>query len=179
MNYSQSIESHYNHCWRNQGDPRYWKKGPMEKHNPDFHVLEFQPTLNRKMWTYATCCMSARTNEAPIELHMFSNKQDESLVEILTAVAFYHQNDTALNLHHTVNFGRPWQDGSLCEYGLISLPYLDGPELEKGIIIQFYWLIPVTKQEVEFKKARGIEELERKFEAANFDYVNPLRASVV
>src|SRR5262249_2003043 len=145
-------------------------------------VLEFAPTERRKMWTYATCCMSQPTDTTPIELHIFSSQKDVNLVELLTVVAYYHKTSSKIGLHHTVNFGRPWQDTSLCEYGFVSLPFLDGPDLENLYLpgnktIKFYWLIPVTKSEVEFKSRYGIEALEQKFDSKNLDYLNPRRLS--
>lgn len=44
--------------------------------------------------------------------------------------AHFHRTGSALGLGHTVNFGRPWLPGSSCTHGLVSLPYLFGPELE-------------------------------------------------
>jgi len=89
----------------------------------------------------------------------------------------------ALDLGHTVNFGRPWLNDSLCEYGLISLPYLDGPSLEnlkKGnMTIRCLWLIPITKSEVEFKKQYGLDLLEEQFEKTQFNYLDINRRSVV
>ena len=84
---------------------------------------------------------------------------------------------------HSVNFGRPWIDGSQCDYGLISLPYLDGPDLEVLSLgsrtVKFYWLIPVTPSEVDFKKRLGLEALEVEFDRSGLDYVNPQRKSVI
>lgn len=61
-----------------------------------------------------------------------------------------------LGLGHTVNFGDPWYIGSKCEYGLISLLYLDGPNLEwlraDSKDVRFLWLISITKDEVQYKK---------------------------
>jgi len=45
--------------------------------------------------------------------------------------------------------------------------------------VRFLWLVPVTKEEVEFKKRNGLEALENEFEKKTLDYVNPLRESVV
>jgi hypothetical protein len=88
-----------------------------------------------------------------------------------------------LDLNHTVNFGRPWLPESDCDHGLISLPYLDGPAVEilkEGeMIIRCLWLIPVTNEEVEYKKRLGIESLEARFEESSFDYAYPARVSVV
>lgn len=185
MEYKDITRQHYESVWHNSGENKYWYKGPIQKLNPDFSILEFAPSANRQMWTYATCCMSDKNDVNPIELHLFSSKQDHGLVALLMAVAYYHHNDSKLNLHHTVNFGRPWQDKSECEYGLISLPYLDGPDLENLPIqssantVKCYWLVPVSKQEVEFKKRYGVEALEEKFEVAGLNYLKSGRASVV
>jgi hypothetical protein len=133
------------------------------------------------MWTYATCGMSAGIDENPIELHLFSPVQAEELVELLTVVAHYHRRGARLGLGHTVNFGRPWLPGSRCSFGLISLPYLDGPDLEVargsafGCEVRCLWLIPITAREVQFKKQRGLEALENLFQAAGIDYVDPHR----
>jgi hypothetical protein len=123
--------------------------------------------------------MSAQADADPLELHLFSPIQSDSLVELLAATAHYHLTGEYLGLNHTVNFGRPWLPGSLCDHGLISLPYLDGPALEwlicANIKVRFLWLIPITKAEVEFKKRHGIETLESIFETKKFDYLNPTR----
>ena len=65
------------------------------------------------------------------------------------------------------------------------MPYLDGSSLENLYIpsydenIKFYWLIPITNDELEFKKKYGLEALEIKFDESEFDYLNPNRSSSV
>ncbi len=123
-------------------------------------------------------------HDKPIEIHLFSLEKDESLVELLTSVAYYHMtSENKLGLWHTVNFGHPWKPNSKCEFGLISLPYLDGSELEslniKDQLVKFYWLIPITHREIEYKKKYGVDKLEDRFELAQFNYLNPLRNSVI
>ena len=124
------------------------------------------------MWTYATCGMSARICENALEIHLFSPVQAEELVELLTAVVHYHCTGAPLGLGHTVNFGRPWLAGSRCSFGLVSLPYLDGPDLEAmrdpalEWEVRCLWLIPITGRELQFKKERGLEALEDLFQAA-------------
>jgi hypothetical protein len=107
----------------------------------------------------------------------------ESHIELLTAIAHYHLTGEYLNVGHTVNFGRPWLPGSRCEFGLISLPYMDGPALEwldlSNARIRFLWLIPVTPEEVQFKKVYGLQALEEQLEASGFDCLQPLRSSVI
>jgi len=81
-----------------------------------------------------------------------------------------------------VNFGKSWIEDSPCQHGLISLPYLDGPSLENlqldGAFVRFLWIVPITGEELEFKKASGLEALESRFEKAEFNYLNPYRPSV-
>ena len=105
------------------------------------------------------------------------------MVELLVATAHYHRTAAKLSLGHSVNFGRPWIGTSKSEYGLVSLPYLDGPSLENlkadSKELKFYWLIPVTFSEVEFKKRNGLESLEELFDRAGFDFLNPERSAVV
>jgi hypothetical protein len=76
-------------------------------------------------------------------------------------------------------------DGSRCDHGLISLPYLDGPRLEHYAAtesessVRFLWLLPITETEREYVKAFGLEALEHKFDSAGLDYSNPARPSVI
>jgi len=177
------IITHYARNWQTKGESRRWRQGPTWEMPADFQVLVFPPSINRKMWTYATCGMSLQADATPIELHLFSPIQADQHVELLTVVAHYHLTGDYLDVGHTVNFGRPWLTGSSCDHGLISLPYLDGPSLEwldvDGRQYRFLWLIPVTSSEVEFKKKYGLEALEGCFEARSFDYLDKLRKSAI
>lgn len=182
--YKKVVTEHYISNWGEDFQEKTWSKGPILKLVPDFTILEFRPTSDRKMWTYATNGMSSFESSSRIELHMFSSTQDENILELLSAICYYHRKDKALGLSHTVNFGRPWQDDSKASYGLISLPYLDGPSLEVldlggGKQVCFYWLIPITREEVNFKKSFGIDALEEKFDEHQFNYLAPHRQSVV
>jgi hypothetical protein len=178
------LAGHYQSVWNRVANKRVWTKGPSEELPEGFCVLEFPPDQRRRLWTYATCGMATTTDDDPIELHLFSPVQAEELVELLTVVAHFHRTGERLSVGHSVNFGRPWLPGSRCTFGLISLPYLDGPDLEVLHSSAFkrdvrcLWLIPLTAREVEFKKGRGIEALEDLFQQANFNYADPLRPDV-
>lgn len=182
-NYLALVKDHYETIWKNKARVRKWDRGPMDAIAEDFRVLEFPPNMNRKMWTYATAGLSTIIDDEPIELHLFSSEEDENLVELLTMIGCYHRQTASLGLHHTVNFGRGWRNNSMCRYGFISLPYLDGPDLEnlsvKDSVIKFYWLIPINNLELSYKKEYGSDALEDKFEEAGLDYLDPERASVV
>jgi hypothetical protein len=182
---SQSIASHYISCWQNQPAIKRLDRGPFWELPTSFCVLEFAPTSSREIWTYATCGMAQPSDNEPLELHLFSRHQDDLHVELLTVVAHFHRTANPLHLGDTVNFGRPWMLGSACEYGLISLPYLDGPALENfrsaqfQNTVRFLWLIPITRAEREYKIAQGIEALEQRFEHAALNYIDPSRRSVI
>lgn len=184
LNYVKSIRQHYKQCWDRTSAVMCWNKGPTHELPPEFCVLRLPPRPAKAMWTYATCGMSLSSDPEPLELHVFAPVQcDEELVELLTVVAHYHRTGSFLHLGDTVNFGRGWIDNSNCDHGLISLPYLDGPELEwldtDETKVRFLWLIPVTTTEVEYKRKFGLESLEAKMETSSFDYLNPHRPSVV
>lgn len=158
---------------------------PLLEELPDgFEVLEFTPHLRRNMWIYATTQMSEASHETGLELHLFSPRQQPSLAEILSFMAYYHNATAQLEVGYTVDFGMPWLEGSACRYGLISLPYMDGPQLEnlylpKGRDLKCLWLVPITESERDFKSKHGLEALETKFEEAEFNYLDPVRESVV
>jgi hypothetical protein len=179
--YREWLIGHYERVWKKRGMPREWSQGPVKELPEGFCVVEFPPGSGRDMWTYATCGMSTAGDDAPIELHLFSSAQAEELVELLTVTAHYHRTGARLGLGHTVNFGRPWRPGSRCSYGLISLPYLDGPDLEVARSpvllrdVHCFWLIPITARELQLKKQRGLQALEDLFQAAEINYVDPLR----
>lgn len=127
--------------------------------------------------------MSINEESQYLELFILAPTENDFLIDLLVAVAYYHVSGHHLGLGHTINFGCPWYDGSKCDYGLISLPYLDGSSLEwlKTDLkdIQFLWLIPITKEEVEYKKNNGLEALECLFEENSLNYINPFRQSLV
>ena len=181
--YSKQIEVHYAQLWSPATGRHKLSKGPVHELPSCFEILEFQRT--RDMKAYATLCMSQFTDppEDRLELHLFAPPQGETdcLTEILSATAHYHRTGSRLGLGHSINFGQPWLPGSRCTFGLLSLPYLDGPELERLVEpeVRFLWLIPVTEKEVAYKKKYGMEALEQRFEEAQFNYLDPLRHGVV
>jgi hypothetical protein len=180
--YIKELRRHYERVWGASSGVAHWTQGPVGELPKAFGVAVFPPRAERSYWVYATLGMSIGYRES-IELHLFSPRQADELVELLTVVAHYHRTGNRLGLHHTVNFGRPWLTNSTCSYGLISLPYLNGPELEwlasSDLRIRSLWLLPITEAERDFKKRKGTEALERLFEEHQVDYLNPERRSLV
>ncbi|MDU0369738.1 suppressor of fused domain protein [Hymenobacter endophyticus] len=177
------LQQHLQNHWQMEAKQMLWQSGPTGKLDAAFRVLEFPPGPVHAMWIYSTLGMSLNRPENPVELHIFSDKQNATLVELLTAVASYHRNGLPLDLHHTVNFGRLWQDNSAASFGFVSLPYLDGEGLEvfewKDEQLHNLWLIPITEEERDYKISNGWDALEDVFEAAQLQYTNPYRASCV
>lgn len=135
------------------------------------------------MWAYATCGMTPTAERDLLELFLLSPCQTEKHGELLTLIAHYHQTGARLGLGHTVNFGRPWLEPSLCSFGLLSLPYTIGPRLENarfaGTTVRVLWLLPITLAERDFKVDAGLTALEDLFERRQVDYLNSNRPSVV
>jgi len=182
--YTESLCSHYESYFGVKGTRKDWIIGPTEKLHPDFYILEVAPNKVHNMWTYLTVGMSFdRTDENLIELFVFSPEKSDSIIELLTLNASFHRNSEFLNLHHTVNIGQPWLNNSKCDYGFISLPYLDGEKLELfnygKKTIHCYWLIPITEKERDFKSENGCEALEQLFEDGSLDYLNPSRKCLI
>lgn len=180
--YAELIERHYSEIWSSPIDSIRLQQGPIAQLPEDFSVLVIRRTP--EVVAYATKCMSQLSDENRLELHLLASAKrapDFGAAEILTAAAHYHRTGAPLGLGHTVNFGRPWFPESSCDHGLVSLPYLDGPGLEliEDPAVRFLWLVPITSSELRFKKDRGLEALEQRFEEAQFDYLDPFRPSVV
>lgn len=181
--YTDTLRQHFEAYFGKSGKQLRLEYGPQEKLHSDFYVLEIAPNNRHSMFCYCTVGMSAdRLDENLIELVLYSPRPDNSIVELLTFCASYHRNKLPLNIHHTVNVGQPWLDNSKCDHGFISLPYLDGEDLELfnfgGQIIRCYWFIPITEKERDFKIKNGCEALEQLFEENQFDYLNPNRESL-
>lgn len=180
--YLRRIEQHLTKHWGSFEEQK-WASGPMKEVAPDFCVLKFNPSSKQSLFTFATKGMSDQGDAERVECFILSPEPSPALCELMTIVAWFHRTGDRLGLGHIVNFGRPWLTRSSCEYGLFSLPYLAGPNLECLPIdnsqTRFLWLIPITLQERDFAIQLGLEALEQRLEAANFDYANPSRPSVV
>ena len=182
--YTETLRKHYKKYFGTSGSIKRWTKGPQDKLHPDFYVLEVGPNQVHNMWTYLTVGMSLdRTDDNLVELFIYSPNQDDSLVELLTINASFHRNSEPLNIHHTVNIGQPWISNSGCDHGFISLPYLDGEELElfeyNDRTFHCYWFIPITELERDYKIEKGCEALEQLFEDKQLDYLNPQRNCLI
>ncbi|MGX6604732.1 suppressor of fused domain protein [Micromonosporaceae bacterium Da 78-11] len=151
---------------------------------PEFRMLVVGPGPRGDFWTYITlgCWSAVHRDGQGIEFMMTSSRREETVIEVLAMVAYYHATDH-LDHWHTMPIGRPWLPGSACDHLLVSLPYLHGPELEvcdlPGGQARLLWLLPITAAEKAFRQRHDTELLERCFDDAEMDPTDPLRASVV
>jgi hypothetical protein len=182
--YIERLQQHYERHFSQLGKRLNLGSGPREKLHPDFFILEIPPNQKHSMYVYCTAGMSVdRLDEPLTELFVYSPKADMALVELMTVCASYHRNKLPLGIHHTVNIGQPWLEDSKCDHGFISLPYLDGEDLEvfnfEGNVIRCYWFIPITEKERDYKIEKGCEALEQLFEDKQFNYLDPQRKCLV
>lgn len=167
--YSDRLLDHYEYFF----DVDYsGVKSDLDGLSNDFCVVKFPPTDQREVWVYTTLCMSCNEDFSPIELYLYSSVENDKIVDILTNIAHYHQNTSKLEATQVIEFGQPWFEGSNCDFGLLCPPYLDGPEFEECGNISCYWLLPITKQEADFRIEFGMEALEEKFGSDDFDFLD-------
>lgn len=182
--YNAALEQHYDKVWHCKDMQKSFDaNGRIVMVNPDFKVLEIMPSSKSSIWTYATVGMAGKYGDAGIELHVFSDIKNPIWVGILESVAHFHLTEARLSIGHTVNFGVGIVEDSNLTHGLISLPYLDGQNLELFSYgsqkISCLWLIPISQSELQYKKLYGLEALERIFEKTGFAYSDAKRLSVV
>lgn len=65
LQYCCEIYEHYLSHWGSDVESIEFKKGPIAQLPNAFRVLRFPPHSPRKMWTYATLCMSQPKDENP------------------------------------------------------------------------------------------------------------------
>jgi hypothetical protein len=161
-----------------------WESGPILRQNPHFRVLRIAPAHESDVWTYASIGAWAATEDQGrgLEFVIATRAQDPRAVELLAMITYYHRGGK-LGLGHTFPIGEPWLPGSRCDHLLVSLPYPWGPDLETCHVgdrhVDFLWLVPITKQERDFKAANGLEALESLFEDRGLKYWDPDRISHV
>lgn len=172
---------------------RNWGGAEVEFRSPGAPIEEVAPLLSFARYSrscgscaYATRGLSAVNREAPLELFLLAKREQaltnqSELLEALAAISHFHATGASLGVGHTVNLGRPWIPGSSCSHALVSLPYLDGPDLETGGGLSFecLWLVPITPGELAFKKVMGLEALESALEASGVDVVDFFRPAAL
>jgi len=168
---------------------------PLEERLPQLKLVRVAPGDDVGDWVYVTIgawrtTVDERDQHGLLEFILGAAEDHPSHLETLGMVANYHADPAErLGVGHTLPIGRPWVAGSSCDHLLVSRPYPWGPKLEICPLgddhVHFLWLLPITNEERDFKSERdergenGLEELERRFDAAGIEWWRPDRPSVV
>lgn len=155
------------------------KESKLSQSNPDFAVLKYPPSDQFPMWRYVTLGMSSADDQRPIELYMVSSNEHDFIVDILTWVAYYHQNGSKLWIDDSFEIGEPWYEGSKCTHGLVCYPYIDSPEFKDCGDTSCLWLLPITEDEFEYHNEFGTFALEEKFAQCELNFLDYFRNGVV
>ncbi|MFE5628897.1 suppressor of fused domain protein [Streptomyces sp. NPDC056543] len=162
-------------------------KGPIEERVPGFRVFRVHPAHPGDWWLYVTsgCWEATQHDGHGTEFFLAAPRDDWTNLESVTVNAYYHcgPEHQRLDVGHTVPIGRPWLDDSDCDHYLVSLPYPFGPDFEVcqwegGAHARILWLLPITAAEKDYRRERGLEALEVRFDEHAIDPVDPGRASV-
>jgi hypothetical protein len=176
---NSDLIGHYSKTWGNHIVLQYNRNLERVHLNEGFCICIFEPTKTRRSWVYSTCGLAEKVPEKPVEVFLYTPVAADEPVDILLSVADYHISGAKIGLNHTVNFGIPWLPGSSCEYGFLSQPYLENEAFRTFRGIEYLWIVPITRSERDFKVENGAEELERKFEEVQLNYLDPARPAVV
>jgi len=165
--------------------------------SPDIHVdiCVIDPTPERNYYTLVTMGMGAHRMKVPKELRKMGFDRAEVLIALppdwdlksddekwywplrwLKILArLPGEYDTWLGYGHTVPNGEPFAENTELSGVMLSMPYYFGPEasvctLPKGDKVNFYQVIPLYENEMNFKIQNSAEDLEDRF-PENFNMV--------
>ncbi|WKD37112.1 suppressor of fused domain protein [Streptomyces xanthophaeus] len=150
----------------------------------DLRVLVVGPGPRSGSWAYVTagCWAAMQKDGHGLEFVLTAHVRDQRFIDLMAMIAYYHCGGHQLDLEHSMPIGEPWVPGSACDHLLISLPYLHGPDLERCPLpeghARILWILPVTADEIEFRRRHGHEALEQLLDEAEINPTDPFRASV-
>jgi hypothetical protein len=170
-----------------------WTLGPVEENVNGFRVLRVEPPGSKQPWiylSYGACNVDAYGER--YEFMILAPCESPEHVETLAMVANFHADQRyRLGLGRIIDAGRGWIEGSGLTNFLVSLPYPYGPRLEHigDSDVRILWLLPISTDEAQFAREKGVEALETRFDELRiptvmrghrqFDCMDPNRASVV
>jgi hypothetical protein len=139
------------------------------------------------LWTYVTLgCWDAAHDERQLgsEFVLIAPEPSDRHARTLAMVAFYNAGPEhqRLEVGDTLSLGEPWAEAAAADHLLLSLPYPFGATFEwchwRDGSARLVWLLPITEREHEFKRERGLDALEQRFDEVRLEYWSPSRASV-
>jgi hypothetical protein len=179
-----ALEEHVRRCFAGHDiEALTWDNRRARRRLPHFRALRIAPLSPRGIWTYVSTGGWATTDGHPgLEFILRTPAATPEAVKFLAQVVWFHAKE-GLGEGHTLPNGGPWLPGSKCDHILVSLPYPFGPDLQRCHVgdkhIEFLWLLPITRQERDYKATHGLDALESRFEEADLRYWQIDRPSVV
>ncbi len=147
-------------------------------------VTVISPGPQSELWTYISRGASdpGVNDKRRLEFIIQAEEPDPRLVEVVGMSCYYHQS-VGLGVGFTFPVGEPVLPDSQLDHILVSIPYQFDSEFEEcsneDELVQFVWLLPITREEREFKVKEGLEALEQAFEDAEVPYWDAWRDSVI
>jgi hypothetical protein len=164
---------------------REFEEGPIQRACPGFHVVVVGPGPRTTLWSYISSggVNVGRVGRPAVEFLILSQEDDPKYVERLAMIVHYHHSRT-LGLGDTFPLGEAWEKGSTLDHALVCRPYPFGRDFEEFPLADsehghVLWILPITREERDFKKEHGLEALEQRFEQAGLSYWDLRRQSVV
>lgn len=186
-NINKELQAHLERNWpKNEKENFTWELGKIKYVLPNFTVTRVSPNSDSEPWIYITngCLHMDSIENGRQEFFLMSPIESPRHIETLTMLASYYiSSEKLLGIGDSVDIGRAWIEDSNFNHLLISLPYPYGPDLEvcnlKNFKVRYRWLLPISASENDYLRNTGLEALEKKFEDAEIDFLNPTRPSVI
>ncbi len=160
-----------------------WDEEASEAGSEGIVVTAISPGPQSELWTYVSRGASSRGFNAKrrLEFVIQAEEPDPRLVELVGMSCQYHHAE-GLAVGFTFPVGEPVLPESQLDHILVSIPYQFDEEFEDcgegDDLVQYVWLLPITREEREFKVKEGLEALEQLFEDAEVPYWDAWRDSV-
>ena len=164
---------------------REFQEGPIQRVCPGFHVILVSPGPKTRLWSYISMggVNVTKAGRPASEFLILSEEDDPKYVARLAMTVHYHHTQT-IGIGDTFPLGEAWVTGSTLDHALVSRPYPFGPDFEvfplsakeHGHVL---WVLPITREERDFKREHGLDALEERFEQVGLSYWDVRRRSVV
>lgn len=184
---SRCLEAHIASFWPGRGtDDLTWNLGPIRASLPNFRVRGLAPREEGDYWAYVTIGASETTESlgAGKEFLLLSPSETPRHIETLAMLAHFNSlPQHRLDFGEVIKIGRPWLEGSGCDWLYMSVPYTVPREFQycttpDGGGARFLWAVPVYASEAAYMRSSTAEAFERYLEQSNVDVLDPNRPVV-
>lgn len=184
---SRCIAAHIaSFCPGRRTDEFTWSVGPIRASLPNFRVQRLAPRDEGEPWAYVTIG-GAETSEsvgAGKEFLLISPFETPRHIETLAMLAHFNSlPQHRIDIGEVIKTGRPWLEGSGCDWLYMSVPYTVPREFQyctthDGGTVRFLWAVPVYASEAAYIRSSGAEAFERSLEQSAVNVLDPNRPVV-